>query len=234
MLSLGLAFPPHQAAAGTVTLLSSSPTVGPEGLPEGWEPLTFKRIKDHTRYQWSPREQAIHAVSSTAASGLLYRLDQDAASFPILRWRWRVAHAILNGDEKSKAGDDYAARIYITFRYEPSKVGRGTRFKYGLVKTLYGEYPPHASINYVWANRLPKGDSTPNAYTDRVMMLAVRSGAGEAGKWISEERNILEDYRTLFKEDPPHLAGIAIMTDTDNTRSHAEAWYADMELGSVP
>lgn len=205
-----------------------------EGLPEHWEPLTFKKIKRHTRYEWSIQERAVHAVSSAAASGLTYRLEQEAAKLPILRWRWRVPRAIAKGDEKSKGGDDYAARIYVTFRYDASRVGRGTRFKYGLIKKLYGEYPPHSGINYIWANRLPKGESTPNPYTDRLMMVAVRSGAEEAGQWLSEQRNILEDYRELYKEEPPPLAGIAIMTDTDNTGSEAEAWYADIELSSAP
>ncbi len=208
--------------------------MGSEGLPKGWEPLTFNKIKSHTHYEWSPENHVIHAVSSAAASGLTYRLDQEAGKAPILRWRWRVSHSISKGEEKTKAGDDYAARIYVTFRYDPSKVGAGARIKYGFAKALYGEYPPHAGINYIWANRLAQGESTPNPYTDRVMMVAVRSGDSEAGKWFAEERNIQEDYRTLFKEDPPPLAGIALMTDTDNTGSQAEAWYADIELRSAP
>lgn len=232
MLVLSLALLPVRASAQTLALLPSVPVMGPESLPKGW--VTAKKIKNHTRYDWSPEDHSIHALSSAAASGRIYRFDNDAAKLPTLRWRWRVAHSIAKGDEKTKAGDDYAARIYVIFRYDPSKVGAGTRIKYRLAKTLYGEYPPHAGINYIWANRLPKGESTPNVYTDRVMMVAVRSGDAEAGKWISEERNILEDYRRLFKEDPPPLAGIAIMTDTDNTSSQAEAWYADIELRSMP
>lgn len=233
-LLLALWSAPAGASAETLSLLPSAPELTADGLPGHWEPLTFKKIKRHTRYEWSPSERAVHAVSSAAASGLIYRLDQDAARLPILRWRWKVSRAIAKGDEKSKAGDDYAARIYVTFRYDPSKAGRGTRFKYGLVKTLYGEYPPHSGINYIWANRLAKGESTPNPYTDRLMMLAVRSGDAEGGRWHDEQRNILEDYRRLYKEDPPPLAGIAIMTDTDNTGSRAEAWYADIELSSAP
>lgn len=233
-LVLILSLLPVRAAAESLALLPAAPVMGPESLPKGWEPLTFKKIKSPTHYEWSPEAYAIHALSSAAASGLTYRLDQDAAILPILRWRWRVSHAIAKGDEKTKAGDDYAARIYVTFRYDPSKVGAGTRIKYGLAKALYGEYPPHAGINYIWANRLPKGGSTPNPYTNRVMMVAVRSGDGEAGQWIAEERNVVEDYRRLLNEDPPPLAGLAIVTDTDNTGSQAEAWYADIELRSVP
>lgn len=225
---------PTPAQAETLWLLSSSPQFGAEGVPKPWEPLLFKKIKRHTRYEWSAGEHAVHAVSSAAASGLIYRLDLDAVKLPILRWRWKVARALAKGDERSKKGDDYAARVYVTFRYDPSTVGAGTRFKYSLIRRLYGEYPPHSGINYVWANRLLQGESAPNPYTDRLMTVAVRSGDAEAGQWSTEQRNVVEDYRRLFKEDPPPLAGIAIMTDTDNTGSQAEAWYADVELRSAP
>ena len=229
-----LFFPPAKASAQNMTLLPSAPVLEPGGLPKGWEPLTFRKIKRHTVYEWSGQDRAVHAVSSASASGLIYRLDRDVATAPVLRWRWRVSHTIAKGNEKSKAGDDYAARVYVTFKYDPAKAGGGTRFKYGLVKKLYGEYPPHSGINYIWANRLPKGESTPNAYTDRLKMVDVRSGDAEAGRWVAEERNILEDYRKLYNEEPPPLAGIAIMTDTDNTGSEAEAWYADIELRATP
>lgn len=234
LLAITLALTPNPAYAETLALLPSSPELGPEGLPKNWKLLTFKKIKRHTHYEWSEQKHTIHALSSAAASGLIYHLDQNTEKLPILRWRWRVAHSIAKGNERTQSGDDYTARIYVTFRYDPTKVGTGTRIKYGLAKKLYGEYPPHAGINYIWANRLPKGESTPNAYTDRVMMVAARSGDGEAETWIAEERNILEDYRSLFKEEPPPLAGIAIMTDTDNTGSQAEAWYADINLSSSP
>ncbi len=151
-----------------------------------------------------------------------------------LRWRWRVSHAIAQGDERSKRGDDYAARLYVTFKYDPSRAGRALRIKYGLIKALYGEYPPHSGISYIWANRLPKGESIANAYTGRVKMLALRSGEGEAGRWVGEERDIQADYRGLFGEDPPPLSGIALMSDTDDTGSSAEAWYADIELRTGP
>lgn len=216
--------------AAALVLLSSAPVLGTAGLPRGWEPLAFKKIERHTRHAWDPGQGALHAVSRASASGLVYRLDREPAETPILRWRWKVAGPVAGGDARTKAGDDYAARLYVTFRYDPESASRGMRFKYALAKSLYGEHPPHAGINYIWANKLPQGEAVPNAYTDRVRMIAVRSGAEEAGRWLAEERDILADYRELFGEDPPPLAGVAVMTDTDNTGGKAEAWYADIGL----
>ncbi len=220
-------------AAALTVLLSSAPLLAPSGLPAGWEPLSFAK-RPPTSYAWSAADQALHAKASASASGLIVRLKRPVAEAPVLRWRWKIARVLPKGDETRKAGDDYAARVYVAFVYDPARAGAGTRFKYGLAKKLRGEYPPHAAINYIWANKLPKGASAPNAYSDRVVMVAARSGDAEAGQWRSEERDVLADYRRLFGEDPPPYSGIAVMTDADDTGGEAEAWYADITLSASP
>ncbi len=217
-------------AAALAVLLSTTPILGPGGLPAGWEPLDFPKIKAHTSYEWSASSMAIHARAERSASGLIYKHEGSVAELPMLRWKWMVAGPVPGGDEHQKLGDDYAARLYITFRYEPRRVGLLTRLKYGAVKLLKGERPPHNAICYIWANKLAAGEDLPSPYTKKVRMVAVRSGAAGAGEWRSEERNILEDYRRLFGELPPPYAGVAIMTDADNTKTSAEAWYADITL----
>lgn len=222
---------------GALVLLGAAPSLNDAGLPKGWEPMTFKKIERHTEYAWSKKDKAIHAKSAASASGLIYRLSGPVDARQRLRWRWKVSGTLKKGDAKKKSGDDYPARLYVTFKYDQKKAGLRMRAKYALAKALYGEYPPHAGINYLWANKLPRGESISNAYTNRVRMVAVRSGDEDAGRWIAEERNILEDYRRLFGEEPPPLAGIAIMTDTDNTGETVEAWFADISLtprGSGP
>lgn len=218
--------------AALFVLLSTAPVFAPSGLPLNWEPLTFPKVTAHTTYEWSASSSAIHAVAVKAASGLIFRHEGPVTEAPILRWRWKIAGTIPKGNERNKAGDDYAARVYITFKYDASRVGLATRLKYGAVKALRGEYPPHNAISYIWANKLYSGESAPSPYTKRIMMVSVRSGDSAAGEWRSEERNILADYRRLFGEDPPPYTGIALMTDTDNTGGSAEAWYADITLSA--
>jgi len=217
-------------AATLVVLLSTAPVLAPNGLPQGWEPLTFPKIAAHTTYEWSSSSAAIHAKADKSSSGLIHRREGPVADLPVLRWRWKVVGTLPGGDERRKAGDDYAARVYITFKYEPSRVSLATRLKYAAVKALRGEHPPHNAIAYIWANKIPKGEAAPSPYTSRVMMVAVRSGDSGAGEWRAEERNVQEDYRRLFGEEPPPYAGIALMTDTDNTGAAVEAWYADISL----
>ena len=105
---------------------------------------------------------------------------------------------------------------------------------YGALSLIYGEYQPHAGLNYVWDRKAPVGTVVPNAFTDRVRMFVVESGPARLGQWLDYERNILDDYRFAFREEPPAISGIAIMTDTDNTGESAIAWYGDIALKPAP
>jgi len=67
-----------------------------------------------------------------------------------------------------------------------------------------------------------------NSYTDRAMMFVVQGGSGKLRQWLTEERNVYEDYKNAFGEEPTMISGVAIMTDTDNTRESAVAWYGDI------
>ncbi|MBI4061636.1 MAG: DUF3047 domain-containing protein [Elusimicrobia bacterium] len=219
-------------AAALAVLLSTAPALGPGGLPAGWEPLDFPRIKAHTAYEWSASSAALHARAEKSASGLIHRREGPVPELPILRWRWMVSGTVAGGDERRKKGDDYAARVYVTFRYEPRRVGLFARLKRGTVKLFRGERAPHNAICYIWANKLAAGRDLPSPYTKKVRMVAVRSGDEGAGEWRSEERDVLEDYRRLFGEEPPPYAGIALMTDADDTGGTAQAWYADVSLSA--
>lgn len=205
-------------------------------LPTGWRALTFPKIERHTVYSFIQEDGVwiAKAQADRSASGLTYALSADAKATPMLRWRWKAENVVSKGDVARKNGDDYAARIYVTFAYDSKRASVGQRIKYEAAKLIYGEYPPHAGLNYVWDNRAPVQTNVPNAYTDRVHMIVVDSGSERLNQWIAHERNIYDDYRASFKEDPPAISGIAIMTDTDNTGERAVAYYADIALTSAP
>jgi hypothetical protein len=198
----------------------------------GWSPLAFRKIERRTRYALVRDGDAVvvRADADASASGLVHRLDAPLDARPRLAWRWKIADVVAAGDPRRKEGDDYAARVYVTFRYDPARVSAFERAKYAVAKQLDGEYPPHAGIAYVWDARLPPGTVLPNPYTDRVKMIVVRSGAAEAGRWLNESRDVLEDYRRAFGEEPPPVAGVAVMTDTDQTGGRATAWYGDIRF----
>jgi len=198
--------------------------------PPPWQPLTFRKIDRHTEYQLIEEDGVVvlQADSDAAASGLTREVAIDPAEYPIVEWRWKIANVLEGGDVTRKSGDDYPARLYITFAYDPRKVGLLERAKYRAARLFYGQYPPSAAINYLWASKAAVGTQVANAYTERVRMIATQSGPQKAGQWVSESRNILEDYRAIFGQDPPMISGVAVMTDTDNTGEAARAWFGDI------
>ncbi|MCJ7602896.1 MAG: DUF3047 domain-containing protein [Desulfobulbaceae bacterium] len=199
-------------------------------LPDDWQPLTFKNIASHTTYRLVQDHDTtvIEAVSQASSSGLTRKFPINPLAYPVLSWKWKVANIYEKGDVTKKEGDDYPARIYITFAYDADKVGLWERVKFNTIKLLYGEYPPVNAINYIWASKAPQELITPNPYTDRVKMIVIESGSDMLNQWIAEKRDIAADYRKAFGEDPPAISGIAIMTDSDNTGESATAWYGDI------
>lgn len=180
-----------------------------QGLPEG---TRIKEFQGQTRYDLvpGPNGTVLQAQSQGQASGLIFPTEFSPYEYPRLQWRWKVAHVLATGDARAKATDDYAARVYVIFpHWLPLRI---------------------RSINYIWANRLPQGEAMANTYTANARMIAVRSGDKDCGRWVVEERNILEDYRWLFGEEPPQKAVISIMTDTDQTGEEALAWYDDIRI----
>ncbi|MFQ5465294.1 MAG: DUF3047 domain-containing protein [Thermodesulfobacteriota bacterium] len=198
--------------------------------PEGWKRLSFPRIRKHTRYgiEGDGGDTCLAAVSSGSASALYRELDMDLKEYPVLAWRWRVDRVLHGGDARTKRGDDYPARVYVTFAYDADRAPLTDRLARRLASAVYGAEPPGTAVNYIWANRLPKGRSLPNPYNDRAAMFAVESGAALAGGWMAETRNVYEDYRAFFGVEPPRVTGIAVMTDTDNTGEEATACYDDI------
>ena len=201
-----------------------------DALPDGWKPLTFKKIERHTVYKMVKDGDtvAIKATSEASSSGLTREIKINLKEYPVVQWRWKVANILKNGDVSKKEGDDYPARIYITFEYDAGKVSFFKKAQYETVKLIYGQYPPIGAINYIWESKAPKGTVAPNPFTGQVKMIVVESGAAGLNQWISEERNLYEDYKQAFGDEPPMISGVAIMTDTDNTGESATAYYGDI------
>jgi len=207
---------------------------GAEGgvFPDGWDPLLFKKITTHTQYTLEDGggSVVVKATSVGGASGMIRKVAIDPHQWPVISWRWKVGNVYEKGDATTKRGDDYPARIYVAFAFDPGAASFTERLTFKAAKAIHGEYPPVAVLNYIWANQMPKGDILPNAYTGRAMMIAVQSGPDNAGTWITETRNILTDYKQAFGTTPPPISGVAIMTDADNTGESATAWYGDIQF----
>lgn len=204
-------------------------------MPDGWQPLTFAKVPRHTQYELVKDGDTVvvQATSRAAASGLTKAVTIDSREYPIVRWRWKVERLLAKSDVTRKDGDDYPVRLYITYRYEPDKVSFSRKVKYQAGRVLFGDIPI-AALNYIWDSKAPAGTFVDNAFTDFAKMIVLRSGAEGVGSWVEEERNVYEDYKKAFGEEPPMISGVAVMTDTDNTGESATAFYGDITFRKAP
>lgn len=171
-----------------------------------------KELKGHTEYQFEKVEGVwvVKALSQDSASGLFYERAVDLEKTPFINWRWRIDRRLSGSNEKEKSGDDFSARIYLI------KSGGLLIWK-------------SKALNYVWSAAAKKDESWPNPFAGKsVMMLALRTSADSTGIWVSEKRNLREDFKRLLGEDIRTIDAVAVMTDTDNSHGYAIAYYGDI------
>ncbi len=197
-----------------------------------WRPLYFPKIPKHTTYTIETNEgdSLLAAQSAGSASALVYKEHFNVYEYPRARWRWKISNIYNNALPQKKSGDDYPIRVYVVFKYDPETAGVIDKVKYGVARKLYGEYPPHSTLNYVWANDDGQKTIITSPYTDKVRLIALQKGGGKAGTWQDEEINILKDYRAAFGADPPPTASLAIMSDSDNTGQSAVSYLDFIEV----
>lgn len=198
-------------------------------VPAPWRVVQLNAQVPPTSYQVR-RWDGVMAIEATAnhSMALLARpLQTDLQRTPVLCWRWRVDAPLVKADMATKAGDDYAARVYVSFSLPRAEMSFTTRAKLALARAIYGDAVPDAVINYVWDNRYPVGTRKPNAYTDRSRMIVAETGAANAGQWVVARHDVRQDVMSEFNSAQARLIQISVATDTDNTGERAHAGFAD-------
>jgi hypothetical protein len=199
---------------------------------DNWKPFFFPKIKSHSTYsiERDGDKRVLRTESHASASAIMYKDTFIVSDFPKVKWRWKVRNIYAKADARSKDGDDYPIRVYIMFEYDPEKAGALDRIKYGIAKSLYGEYPPHSSLSYVWSSKDDPETFLVSPYTEKAMMVLLEKGPAKVGTWVDETIDILADYQKAFKTQPPARARIAIMNDSDNTGESSVSYMEYLEV----
>lgn len=195
----------------TATLSSASITrVDVLQLPDinAWEKQVFSGVTSYELHEIDGR-QVLKAISKQSASGLVREIEVDLTKTPYMNWSWKVDSILSDVEETKQSGDDYAARVYVVI---------SDGFFFWQTRAL----------SYVWASKQAKGSTWPNAFTGKATMVAVESGEDSVGEWVEEKRNVLDDINNLLGIDATRIDAVAIMTDTDNSRQSATAYYGDI------
>ena len=196
-----------------------------------WDPV---KIPGKVATQYSvvrlSNRTALLANAQSSASMLRKDLHIEPAQLGVLSFSWQIKKLIDGADMAQRDHDDSPVRLVLAFDGDRSQFSAKNAMLSELSHVMSGRPMPYATLMYVWCNHRPVESVIQNPRTDRIQKIVVESGAQRLNQWLTYERNVREDYEKAFGEPPGALIGIGLMTDSDNTRSHAQAWYGPIQL----
>lgn len=205
------------SVAGTALAQSTRPVedwskvpVGHTGVPPGWQKQTWGSPKYDFKIEADGDARVLHMKSENEGSTISKEMKLDIKLYPVLQWRWKPVILPKGGDSRKKATDDQACQVYVTFPRFPQTVRSRT-------------------IGYVWDTTAPAGLFTPSEKNGTVHYVIVRSGAGNLGKWTTESRNVYEDYKKIYGEEPGEQVGaVSVAVDSNDTQATAECYVGEI------
>ena len=216
------------AACVIVAGCATPPQPPPSAAPD-WQAfqLPGKRATAYTRADCAGR-QAWLAKGEASASLWRRKVDTAVTSITTVEFYWWVPQVIQTADLRAAETADSPVRVVFAFGGDVSSLSMRNRLQFQLAESLTGEAPPYATLMYVWDNRAEPETILPGARSDRVRKIVVERGATNLRRWLTYRRVLSDDFQRAFGEPPGRLIGIALLTDTDNTGSKAEACYGDV------
>jgi hypothetical protein len=191
----------------------------------GKQPTTY-------RYAWVDGRHAMQATAKMSASMLRQPLRVVPEQLGAIRFSWKVPQLIEGADLAQRDTHDSPVRLALTFEGDRSLFSAKNSMLSELASALTGEALPYATLMYVWCNACPTDEVFSSPRTDRIREIALESGPDQLGQWRHYERDIRADFEKAFGEPPGALLGVGLMTDTDNTRQTATAWYGAVSLAN--
>jgi hypothetical protein len=205
-------------------------------VPPGWRHQLLPKVRRANLFTLVDEtgDSVLQVQSDASASMLVAPTAIDPAATPYLRWRWKVSRSLSGSDLRTKAGDDYGARLYVLFDLPLDRLSLTDQLTLRAARFVGGGEIPTAALCYIWGNAQPPGSTAWNAYTNRLRMIVVESGSAYVGRWRPAVRNVARDYREAFGGEAPHVIAVAVGADTDNTRESVETRFGNLSFGSSP
>jgi hypothetical protein len=179
---------------------------GPTGvaIPEGWS-LEEKAGTVDVKIEKLKEGYYVQFRSDSSSFGLKKEMDFDLKEFPYLNWKWKVTRLPEKGDFLKQESDDQAAQLYVLFPRFPTKLN--TEF-----------------VGYLWeSSPKNKGKEGESPAWSKSKVIVQKAGPEKLNKWVSEKRNVYEDYKRLFGKEPPNVGGVAFYINTQHTKGKAES-----------
>ena len=191
-------------AADDVAIADFSSTLEASGVPAGWQvkeksgKAAFAVVKDDG-------VAAVRLRSANTSFSLQKEVLVNLQQYPVLTWKWKVTKLPVGADFRKSDTDDQAAQLFLAFS-----------------KTR--------AIVYIWDTTAPEGTmgNAAGPFFMSIKSVVVRSGKNGTGSWLTESRNVYDDYRKLFGEEPAGIHGVRMQINSQHTETSAESYFADV------
>jgi|PlaIllAssembly_1097288.scaffolds.fasta_scaffold417523_1 hypothetical protein len=189
--------------------------VDEKGIPEGWAQEKDFGPQSKIAVGQEKDFHFVHLLSVNDAFGIKKEFSFDIRKYPYLTWRWKATRLPKGGDIRKRETDDQAGQIYVLFPRFPAMIN--TR-----------------SMGYIWDALTPVGTAGTSTAYSKMKYVVLQSGPDKLGQWAWETRNVFEDYKKYFQEDPPQAGGLLLYINTQHTQSSAEIYYGGIFFSTRP
>ena len=213
-----------------------APLVEGNRFGDGWRVLGLpKQVPPMTRFtpETVQGRAAVRVEADRSYGNLVLSLPGVAAP-RTLQWSWRLLEPAARSDLRSKAGDDVAAKVCLSFDLPLAQVPFLDRQRLRLARDVSGQDLPSATLCWVWATGEAVGDKIDNVYSRRVRYIVLRNARDAPGAWVDEQRDVAADFLLAFGDESatvPPLTGVAVGADADNTGGRSVAHITALRFG---
>jgi hypothetical protein len=200
-------------------------------LAQHWESYVLRQSNPLTAYRAVEvdGQVCIEADATNGHSALQRPIRINPERHPIVEWSWRVPRLASDHDPRTKRPSP-RARLMLAFHGDAQKLDIEQRVHLRMAKAITGQALPYSSMIYVWLNGVPAGTIVPSPYSERVRLIAMDASEGQLDRWVDLRRDVREDYRRAFGEEPGDIVGVGIFTDVDANGAPGRAYYGDISF----
>ena len=180
--------------------------------------LTVRKVRgadNKTEYSVGSDENGnyLKAIADNAASGLGKEIKIDLNKTPFINITWKIEKDIPGIDETAKKGHDFAARVFV-------------------IKKTGATALSNRAINYVFSSNQDIGSYSPSPYTKKSVDNVLATTKTNLNEWVTVKANVKDDFKKFHNLDVNELDGIAIMSDTDNSKKKSITYYQNIYFSS--
>ena len=180
--------------------------------------LTVRKVRgadNKTTYSVGSNENGnyLKAIADNAASGLGKEIKIDLNKTPFINITWKIEKDIPGIDETAKKGHDFAARVFV-------------------IKKTGATALSNRAVNYVFSSNQDIGSNSPSPYTKKSVDNVLATTKTNLNEWVTVKANVRDDFKKFHNLDVNELDGIAIMSDTDNSKKKSITYYQNIYFSS--